>query len=194
MDPITSRPPGRPRSQRAEDAILRAALALLAERKNVAEVSIEAIAARAEVGKATIYRRWPGKEELFADAVATLRPPLPELGQAPLRDDLIAIFTQVCAEMDSPLDRAVTVLMMDQTHPEIVHRIKQQVLAPRSRAVANLLRRGVDNGEITPDVDPEAVVNLLTGGAFFCRRPAGGRSAQERAQLLVDTVWNGIRA
>ena len=72
------RSPGRPRSVRADEAIVAATLDLLAEGMSVDVLSIEAIAARAGVGKATIYRRWPNKEALLIDAVAAMKGPLPE--------------------------------------------------------------------------------------------------------------------
>ena len=69
-DRLTARPPGRPRSERAARAIIDATIDLLAEEGGVAGVSIEAVAARAGVGKTTIYRRWPNKEALIIDALA----------------------------------------------------------------------------------------------------------------------------
>src|SRR5580704_5442851 len=69
------RRPGRPRSEQAEQAIIDAALELFGER-GVEGVCVEAVAARAGVGKATIYRRWPSKEELLIAALGTTRAPL----------------------------------------------------------------------------------------------------------------------
>src|ERR1043165_4470484 len=76
-DQLTARPPGRPRSERAARAIIDATLDLLAEEGGVTGVSIEAVAARAGVGKTTIYRRWPNKEALIIDALAALKEPFP---------------------------------------------------------------------------------------------------------------------
>ena len=69
--------PGRPRSAQADEAILDAVLELLGAGHSVAAISIEAVAAKAGVGKATIYRRWPNKEALLVDAVASMKGPLP---------------------------------------------------------------------------------------------------------------------
>ena len=74
-----ARPPGRPRSERAEKAIIGATLDLLIEEAGVVGVTIEAVAARAGVGKSTIYRRWANKEALIVDALATLKEPVPPL-------------------------------------------------------------------------------------------------------------------
>ena len=75
-----ARRPGRPRSERADRAIIDAALSLFAER-GVEGLCIEEVAARAGVGKATIYRRWPGKEDLLLDALAALKTPFPAAGR-----------------------------------------------------------------------------------------------------------------
>src|SRR3954451_25328604 len=87
---LAPRPPGRPRSERAEKAIIDATLDLLVEEAGVAGVTIEAVAARAGVGKTTIYRRWANKEALIVDALATLKAPIPELTGLSAREDLLA--------------------------------------------------------------------------------------------------------
>src|SRR4051812_38737959 len=88
-DQLAARPPGRPRSERADKAIVDATLALLVEEGGVSGVSIEAVAARAGVGKTTIYRRWPNKEALIIDALAALREPIVEPRGQSVREDLI---------------------------------------------------------------------------------------------------------
>ena len=91
--------PGRPRSERADRAIIDAALSLFAE-PGPEGLCIEQVAARAGVGKATIYRRWPGKEDLLLDAIATLQAPLPEPRGVSVREDLVTLLSAMAA--DSP--------------------------------------------------------------------------------------------
>ncbi len=86
------RRPGRPRSERADQAIIDAALSLFAE-SGPEGLCIEQVAARAGVGKATIYRRWPGKEDLLLDAIAALKAPLPEPAGRSVREDLVTLLT-----------------------------------------------------------------------------------------------------
>src|SRR5215468_364049 len=83
--------PGRPRSARADEAIIEAVLDLLAEGSSLEALSIEAVAARAGVGKATIYRRWPNKEALVIDAIGELKGALPVLSGESIREDLLAL-------------------------------------------------------------------------------------------------------
>lgn len=189
-----ARTPGRPRSREAGEAILAAALDLLAERRNIAEISVAAIAVRAGVGKATVYRRWAGKEQLFTDAVATLRPPLPVLAGGSARDDLVTLLAQVCAEGDSPLDRALGVLMLNEEHPELVVRIKRTVFAPRDEQMCAVLRGGVRSGELRSGFEPQSVRHLLVGGALMARRAENARPPRACAEELVDTLLAGLSA
>src|SRR5256885_8901841 len=82
--------PGRPRSARADEAIIEAVLDLLAGGTLAEEISIEAVAARAGGGKATIYPRWANKDALLVDAGATIQGEPPQLGRTADRDDLVA--------------------------------------------------------------------------------------------------------
>src|SRR5947199_5105978 len=93
--------PGRPRSARADEAIIEAVLDLLADGTLAEEISIEAVAARAGVGKATIYRRWSNKEALLVDAVATIKGEPPKLAGASVRDDLVALLQPIAAPAET---------------------------------------------------------------------------------------------
>ncbi len=95
------RAPGRPRSERAEQAIIDATIEALGER-GIDGVHCEDVAARAGVGKATLYRRWQGKEDLLIAAFAAMRRPLPEPRGESVRADLIALLTVVAADADDP--------------------------------------------------------------------------------------------
>ena len=97
----TARRPGRPRSERAEQAILDATIEAIGER-GIEGVRCDDVAARAGVGKATLYRRWPGKEDLLIAAFAAMRRPLPAPGGASVRADLITLLTVVAADADDP--------------------------------------------------------------------------------------------
>src|SRR5580692_10743847 len=95
------RRPGRPRSERADRAIIEATLSLLAE-SGAAGLCIEKVAARAGVGKSTIYRRWPGKEDLLLHAMASLKVPLPEPRGRSVREDLKAVLGAMAEQSADP--------------------------------------------------------------------------------------------
>src|ERR1700693_6283188 len=93
---VETRPPRPPRSQQTEQAIIEATLDLFAE-QGFEGVCVEAVAARAGVGKATIYRRWPNKEELLLAALGSMKSPIPEPQGVSVRDDLVAMLSVMCA-------------------------------------------------------------------------------------------------
>src|SRR3569832_490929 len=92
--------PGRPRSARADEAIIEAVLDLFAEGHTADALSIEAIAARAGVGKATIYRRWPNKDALIVDAVIALKGTVPPINCESVREDLIILMNHTKQSSD----------------------------------------------------------------------------------------------
>ena len=94
-------PAGRPRSEQADRAIIDAALCVFAEH-GVEGLCIEKVAAKAGVGKATIYRRWPGKEDLLLDALAALKTPLPEPRGDSVREDLVALMQTMASDYADP--------------------------------------------------------------------------------------------
>src|SRR3954454_15687844 len=107
--------PGRPRSARVDEAIVEAVFELLSSGQSADAISIEAVAAKAGVGKATIYRRWPNKEALLIDAVATMKGPLPvPLGES-VRDDLVMLVAGMRNKRSEQYGRATACLL-----PELV--------------------------------------------------------------------------
>src|SRR5687768_1105827 len=166
QEPVTARPAGRPRSEKAEKAIVEATLDLIADGMGISELSIEAIAARAGVGKTTIYRRWSNKEDLVVDALATLKAPLPPLAGLSVRDDLIALVDVIRLEGGrSTRSRCIMNVVMGEAdrHPRLTERFFKRAVEPRRRAMEDVLARGVATGELDPDLDVEVGMALLSG-------------------------------
>src|ERR1700722_538235 len=136
------RRPGRPRSEAAEQAILAAALDLFAECGPEA-LGIEQVAARAGVGKATIYRRWPGKEEMLMEAVSSLATELPVPQGRSVRADLTALLEAVCRDVADPRRARLFALMQGEgkRSPRLMARYAGTVLRPRQDAMSAVLRR-----------------------------------------------------
>ena len=188
-------PRGRPRSQEADRAILTAARDLLAER-GLAAMSIEEVAARAGVGKATIYRRWPSKGLLALDAfVASFREeqPLPDTGS--LRDDLLAaLHAWVRAVTQTAMGPMLTGLIAEAQHdPELRGAWRDRVLEPLRTQHRIMLDRAIARGEITASVDQDVVLDLFFGAAehrlLLGHLPITGEFIAE----VVDTILAGIR-
>ena len=156
--------PGRPRSARADEAIIEAVLALLSDGVTAEALTIEAVAAKAGVGKATIYRRWANKDALLIDAVAALKGPLPEIGGVSVRDDLLTLMRPV--GRSNVISRTASVLpclVPELKRSPKLAEVYQKVIEPRRQLVRDVLRRGMDSGELRADLDIPAVVAVLVG-------------------------------
>lgn len=162
-----ARRPGRPRSERAEQAILDAALDAISE-CGIEGVRCDDVAARAGVGKATLYRRWTGKEELLIAAFASIKTPLPEPAGDSVRADLTAMLEVMAADADDPRYARQFALLHDegQRYPRLVKRYKEQVVEPRRELIRSVLRRGVATGELRKDTDVEIAMLTLTGAVM----------------------------
>ncbi|MFE1547203.1 TetR/AcrR family transcriptional regulator C-terminal ligand-binding domain-containing protein [Streptomyces sp. NPDC058718] len=187
---------GRPRSEAAEQAIFDAAIELLEAGTPLAELSIEKLARTAGVGKATIYRRWPGKEELFVDLLRSVELPDPVLPGTSVRDDLVTLLDSIrqrgLAKRTSALLHNVFSQM--QLYPKLWNTYHHTVIEPRRRLGLDAVRRGMERGEIRDDLDVELVNDLFTGPLLLRTviRP-GAALEPGLAERIVDTVLEGLR-
>jgi AcrR family transcriptional regulator len=188
----TSRRPGRPRSEQAEQAIIEAPLDLFAE-QGFEGVCVEAVAARAGVGKATIYRRWPNKEELLLAAFSSLKSPYPEAKGVSVRDDLLAMVQVMCADKSDPRKARRYALLLGEgdKYPRLMARYKETVVQPRRDAMRAVIRHGVETGELRPDTDVEIAMLTLTG-AIMAHEKDAGTLDDEFATRLVDGLLLGL--
>jgi len=159
-----ARKPGRPRSEQAEQAIIDAALELFAER-GVEGVCVEAVAARAGVGKATIYRRWASKEELLIAALGSLKSPMSDPHGATVREDLVELVDVMVRDAADPrYARQFAMLHGEGEHyPKLMARYQETVIEPRRLVIRAALHRGIDRGELRADLDVDVAMLTLTG-------------------------------
>ncbi|MFJ9925072.1 MULTISPECIES: TetR/AcrR family transcriptional regulator [Streptomyces] len=187
---------GRPRSEAVEQAILEGVMQLLEDGVPLAEISIERIARTAGVGKATIYRRWSGKEELFVDVLRAAEPPDPELPGTSMRDDLIVLLESL--RRRGLVSRASAILhnvyVQMKSSPRIWAAYHASVVAPRRVLMLEVLRRGQRDGELRTDIDLE-LANDMFVGAMLVRttmRPQGDLP-EDLAERIVDATLEGLR-
>ncbi|MFE9400853.1 TetR/AcrR family transcriptional regulator [Streptomyces sp. NPDC006530] len=188
---------GRPRSEAAERQILEAVILLLEEGVPLADLSIERIARTAGVGKATIYRRWAGKEELFVEVVRSMETPTPPLPGHSLRGDLIAMVDNVrrrgAAKRSSALLHNVFAQM--QSYPKLWSKYHSLVIDPRRELLDEVLRRGVANGELRAGLDLDMAGDLFVAPMLVrtMMRPDTELPGPELAERIVDAVLEGLR-
>jgi AcrR family transcriptional regulator len=190
------RAPGRPRSARADEAIIEAVLDLLADGSNIETLSIEAVANRAAVGKATIYRRWPNKEALIVHALAALKGPIPEIAGVSVREDLLTLLRPMGAAKSTRAGRIMPCLIPEmQRNPEMAESYRK-LTEPRRELMRDVLRRGISTGELRADIDLNATVAMLTG-PMMAQSMLMSHPSVDLAKLpeqIVDTMLPGLRA
>ncbi|GGY61331.1 TetR/AcrR family transcriptional regulator [Streptomyces olivaceoviridis] len=187
---------GRPRSEAVERAILEGVMKLLEEGVPLAELSIERVARTAGVGKATIYRRWSGKEELFVDVVRAAEPPDPELPGTSLRDDLVVLLESLRRRGLVSRSSAIlhNVYAQMKSSPRIWAAYHAGVIAPRRDLALGLLRRAQANGEIRADIDLDLANDMFVGPMLVrsVMRP-DAELPEGLAEQIVDAVLDGLR-
>lgn len=159
---------GRPRDPKLDAAILAATLELLAS-EGYDGLTIEAVAALAGVGKASVYRRFSNKEELVVEAVASLSEQPERRDGMGVRDELVALLETIRRKNDSSISGKIfpRLLSAGIENPMLLQRYREQVLDPRRQRFLDVVQRGVDEGLIRPDVDPGHAVDLVVGPMVY---------------------------
>jgi AcrR family transcriptional regulator len=164
----TKRAPGRPRSEEARRAILRSTMRLL-EHTGFSDLSIEAIAADANVGKTTVYRWWSNKGALVADAFvsnAAKQLRFPNTGS--VRADIRLQMNQWITILRGRRGRIVAALISGgQSDKEIIEAFRERFVRPKRLDAYQILRRGMDRGELSMDVDMDLLLDSLYGAIYM---------------------------
>ncbi|NEB77747.1 TetR/AcrR family transcriptional regulator [Streptomyces sp. SID14478] len=187
---------GRPRSEAVEQAIVEGVIRLLEEGVPLAELSIERIARTAGVGKATIYRRWSGKEELFVDVLRSMEGPDAALPGTSMRDDLVCLLDHL-RRHGLDLRRSTllhNVFAQMKTLPKLWDAYHEVVIDPRRRVMHDVLRRGVADGELPADTDIEFASDLIAGPMLLRSvLRSDAPLVEDLPEQIVDTVLAGLR-
>jgi AcrR family transcriptional regulator len=192
---VAERRPGRPRSAAAHRAILDAVLALLAE-EGFGRLSIEGVAARAGVGKATVYRRWSSKVPLVIEALDTRaaeRLSVPDTGT--VRGDLTEFLLQLVRAMVGPEGRVVAPLLEAMSRsPELADAFRRDLISPWRQIANDIVRRGIARGELRPDLHFDVALDAPVGIIFHRLLITGEPLDEALVGRLVDQVLEGIGA
>lgn len=194
---MTSAPrrPGRPRDEAAERAILDAVVELLGE-VGFTQLTIGGVAARAGVGKPTVYRRWPSKGELVVDAMARLAPPATIRRTADPRADLRRLVRQVATELVTPPLGATVIILLAEMHadPGLTQLVQDRVAGPRRSVLAAIIEDAVADGVLRADTDATMMLDLTLGSVVFRWLTTGKTPPPSAMERTVDVVWDAFKA
>jgi AcrR family transcriptional regulator len=183
---------GRPRSDRVHRAILDAARDLVIE-GGFADLRLEHAAARAGVGKATIYRRWSSKEELALELLMELAAPhlaVEESGDT-RRELRAAVGNAIRGLTETPLGPVIRALVSQiAINPRLGDPFRATVVQTRRDEVARVIRRGIERGDLRLDADSGVATELLVGSVYF-RLMFGGALDDDFADRVVESVLHG---
>jgi AcrR family transcriptional regulator len=190
-----NRPPGRPRSERARRAILQAANELL-ESEGFAAVTVEAIAERAGVSKATVYRWWPNRAAVVMDgflSTVSSEVPFPHTGHA--REDLRLHMHRLTEAFSGKMGRTVAALIAEgQADPELAEALRSRWLSVRRAEAREILELGIERGELREDLDPEVAVDVLYGPIYYRMLVGHALLDEDFADALADHIFSGLGA
>lgn len=184
--------PGRPRSDRARRAVCSAFREILIS-DGFDKVRMEHVAARAGVGKATIYRHWPSKQALAHEVLLELATPhlaVPDVGDT--RTELLAtVLAPMRALTETEFGPVIRALLSEIARdPELGDPFRASVVQARRDEVARVVARGIRRGDLRPDVHPDVATEMLVGPVYF-RLMFGGELDADFAERIVDEVLQG---
>ncbi|MDQ5810608.1 MAG: TetR/AcrR family transcriptional regulator [Actinomycetota bacterium] len=190
-----SRPPGRPRSERARRAILQAANELL-ESEGFASVTVEAIAERAGVSKATVYRWWPNKAAVVMDgflSTVSSEAPFPHTDSA--QEDIRLHMRRLTKALGGKMGRTVAALVAEgQADPELTEALHSRWLSVRRAEVKEILEQGMARGELRGGLDLEVAVDSLYGPIYYRLLVSHASLEEDFTDTLADHVFAGLSA
>lgn len=188
----SDRRPGRPRDPELDGSILQATIELLCE-QGFAGTSVEAVAERAGVGKATIYRRWPTREDLLLAAGGEMGPCPADPHCGNLRDDLVVLVGGLVSMVtETPVGALLPATIEEAArNPEMRSRL-DSFIAERRATVRRALARAADRGELRAGLDHELVADLMAGPVFTRILVTGAPLEAGVAERIVDAVLEGV--
>lgn len=184
--------PGRPRSQEVHRALLRAALEILSK-DGWSGFTMQAIASRAGVGKASLYRRWKSREAVLVAAVEGMVGEIGVPDEGSARRDLLELMRRAVALYRGRSGSLMPGLVSAMAeHEEVRSAVRETFLAPRRAALREVLRRAIERGELRPDIDQELALDVLGGPLFYRLLVTGGPLDEELARGTVDVMLHGL--
>jgi AcrR family transcriptional regulator len=193
---VTERRAGRPRDESVSEAITDAVLGLLAE-VGIRGMSMDAVAARAGVSKASIYRRWSSKEDLVIDVIGGLVSRVEVRSTGEIRADLLLVLGRFGAFLSELKAGSIFPRLVGEVHcgSDLGRHYAESVILPRRALLAKLIGDAKERGELRQDLDVEIAVDMLTGPVILRNLMGAFRVADPAAdEKLVNALLEGWRA
>jgi AcrR family transcriptional regulator len=184
---------GRPRDARVDPAVVEAMLEEVTE-KGLGAATMESIAARAGVGKTTLYRRWPNKEALFYFVASQVSDVVDAADTGDLRKDLLSVYGPL-EELLRPGGQAAALwpeVVAQAARDSRIREIVCQLVAERRGGAVEALRRSLRRGELRDRVDVNAVVDMMTGAFSYRSLLLGKPITNSYIRKVVDQAIDGI--
>jgi AcrR family transcriptional regulator len=183
-----ARRPGRPRDARADEVILEAAAKVLAE-CGPGGFTVDAVAGKAGVGKATIYRRWPSRSDLMLETAKQAGMGITDPDTGSVRDDMVHVLSMLAAKLTgSVAGRLMPALIAEASVNPEMSRTLAVFVDERRRMSASIVRRAVARGELPDDTDVDRVVDMGAGPIFYRTLVARHPLDRDEVADLVDAV------
>jgi AcrR family transcriptional regulator len=189
-----TRQPGRKRDEASRQAILEATFALLKE-EGFERLSIEGIAARASVGKTTIYRWWASKGVVAVEAfLAAVEPQIAFVDSGSPRNDVVLQMQSLAAVYRGPTGRLVREMIGAAQHDEAMREaFLAGFLEPRREQARRVVRRGIDAGLFRPDVDLDVAIDALWAPIYYRLLVSGASLDDATIAAHAEIVLRGLR-
>lgn len=187
-------PRGRPRSASVHQAILEATLQLVFE-VGFRTLSMDTVATKAGVGKMTIYRRWPNKAALVMDAFLTTVGPGTGFPEAASAVESIRLQMRLQAKaFRSRFGRLIKALLGEaQFDRELAEAFRDRWIMPRRRMARNTIERAIREGDLRPDIDPEAAIDMLYAPIYYRLQIGTGPISETYTDGIFEQVMRGLR-
>jgi AcrR family transcriptional regulator len=184
---------GRPRSPETQEKILKAAYEMLNE-VGFIDLTIEGVAARAEVGKPTIYRRWQTKAALAMDAfLAAVNPEIAFPDTGLVIEDFREQMYKIVKLMNSPRGEVLaSVIGCGQSSEELIAAFRDNWLTPRREDAKRIFQQGVERGELKEGIDAEVAIDALYSPLFYRLLLKHQPLTNNFVDELLDLVMKGL--
>ena len=188
---------GRQRDPETDAALMEAVLDLISAGSTLSGLSLVDIAKHAGVSRNSLYRRWKTKDALYLDVLDSINRPLPEHSGPTAFEDLAALLGVLIERtLDKRASRMLRALNAEaEAFPELHRRYFEEIVAPRREAVYQAIRRGVETGEIRPDVDEALLTDVLVAPilAGMASGAVDDLDPLSTSRRITELVLNGVR-